>query len=106
MKITTNTANTANQPKQLNLDLTRDLAKDLTKDVDLTKGRSDRIYIDVKHGTVPLTVLIDVGNKIARAAQDGQQVIIQVNGKKTTMTITLTRLSYFDIKEDIDMEVH
>ena len=62
------------------------------------------IYIDAKHGTLPMTALIDSGNQLLRMSKDGQRVIIQHRSDKLTLAITLTRVSMGKFTEEYAVE--
>lgn len=62
------------------------------------------IYIDAKHGSVPLTALYDAANNLLRMSKDGQEVIIQSHAPTGSLIIRLTRISMGNFSEDIRFE--
>lgn len=62
------------------------------------------IYIDVNSGTVPTAALLDAAAQLLRLAKNGQKVVIQIHSNRLVVIYTITRISYGNLKEEIEVQ--
>lgn len=60
------------------------------------------IIITSPSGTLPLGYLMDVARGMLRMCENGQELHVIVTSKKLTLTVTLKRVSAFEITETFD----